>query len=44
MTRIDFITNRTQKMIARAGGPRYCCMIAILSTTALILFMLVLYT
>jgi hypothetical protein len=43
-TRLEQITNRTKGLVNRAGGPRYCCIIMFLSTTAIILLMLVLYT
>lgn len=41
---IQTLTKRTEKMVELAGGPRYCCVIMILSGIALFLFMLVIYT
>lgn len=41
---LDIITRKTKEMIEKSGGKNNCMLILCLSVTALVLFLLILYT
>ena len=41
---LDIITRRTKELIEKSGGKKNCMLILCLSVTALVLFLLILYT